>query len=289
MLLVSGSTGFIGSHLLKSDNFTFLSWRRNGDIYSGDVLVSDEDFTENVKAVIALGGLAHGRFSHDEYQAALETLDRLLEKSRCLQVKRFIYISSCVVFDHDCGKAIFARDTKTSRIDSAATYKLKSEERVRIFCSTHSIEYVIIRSSLVYGSGVKGNFAQLIGLVKKGWPLPFGLINNRRSFIAVDNLIDLILTCVEHQDAANEVFLASDGCDLSTTELLKKIAYNMNSASKLIPVPASILYFILTILGKKYIAEKLFESFQLDISKTQKILGWAPPISVEEGLRRCLE
>jgi nucleoside-diphosphate-sugar epimerase len=149
------------------------------------------------------------------------------------------------------------------------------------------MEVVIIRPPLVYGPGVKGNFASMIKLVEKGLPLPLGAIHNKRSLVALDNLVDLIITCIEHPAAANQVFLASDGEDLSTTELLQGVGKAMGKPSRLVPVPAGLLMFGATLLGKKAMAQRLLGSLQVDISKARNLLGWQPPLSVEEGLKRC--
>ena len=149
------------------------------------------------------------------------------------------------------------------------------------------MEVVIIRPPLVYGPGVKGNFASMIKLVEKGLPLPLGAIHNKRSLVALDNLVDLIITCIDHHAAANQTFLVSDGEDLSTTELLRGVAEAIGKPSRLIPVPASLLQFGATLLGKKAVAKRLLGSLQVDISHTQECLNWTPPLTVKQGLQRC--
>lgn len=123
--------------------------------------------------------------------------------------------------------------------------------------------------------------------VEKGVPLPFGAIHNQRSLVAVDNLVDLIITCIDHPAAANQVFLAGDGQDLSTTELLQGVARAMDKTARLIPVPSSLLMLGATLLGKKAVAQRLLGSLQVDIAKARNLLGWEPPVPVEEGLKRC--
>jgi len=124
-------------------------------------------------------------------------------------------------------------------------------------------------------------------VVKKGFPLPLGAVHNKRSLVALDNLVDLIITCIDHPAAANQVFLAGDGEDLSTTEFLRGVAKAVGVLSRLIPVPAAVLMFGASLLGKKEMAQRLLGSLQVDISKARDLLGWTPPLSVEEGLRRC--
>ena len=148
---------------------------------------------------------------------------------------------------------------------------------------------VIIRPPLVYGPNVKGNFAKLGALVAIGVPLPLAMVRNQRSFVAIDNLVDLIITCINHSKAANQIFLASDGQDLSTPELLNGMAKAMGRDIKLFPLPLSLLSLGAAMIGKKDEANRLLGSLHLDISKTRDVLGWSPLIDAEEGLRRCFD
>jgi len=123
--------------------------------------------------------------------------------------------------------------------------------------------------------------------VGRGIPLPLGAIHNKRSLVALDNLVDFILTCMQHPAAANETFLVSDGEDLSTTDLIRRLARAMGRPACLIPVPASVLLAGAIMLGRRDMAQRLLASLQVDISKARQLLGWVPPISVDEGLRRA--
>ena len=151
------------------------------------------------------------------------------------------------------------------------------------------MEVVIIRPPLVYGPGVKANFLSMMSRVNSGVPLPLGTIHNKRSLVALDNLVDLIVTCIGHPAAANQTFLAGDGEDLSTTELLYRIGKALGKPVRLIPFPVSLLIFAAPLLGKKAVIQRLCGTLQVDISKTRKLLGWEPPISVDEGLRRAVK
>ena len=151
------------------------------------------------------------------------------------------------------------------------------------------MEIVIIRPPLVYGPGVKANFLRMMRWVNSGFPLPLGAIHNKRSLVALDNLVDLIVTCIEHPAAANQTFLASDGEDLSTTELLQRMGTALGKPARLIPVPAGLLTRAALLMGKKELIQRLCGSFQVDISKTRELLGWNPPVSIEEGLRKTAE
>jgi len=146
------------------------------------------------------------------------------------------------------------------------------------------LEVVIIRPPLVFGPGAPGNFNKLLLTVHRGIPLPLGAIHNRRSLVSLDNLIDLIMTCLDHPAAANQIFLVSDGEDLSTTTLLRSTAAALGRPAHLIPVPVPVLRMTAGLLGKADIAQQLCGSLQVDISKTQDLLGWAPPVSVDDAL-----
>jgi nucleoside-diphosphate-sugar epimerase len=150
------------------------------------------------------------------------------------------------------------------------------------------MEVVIIRPPLVYGANAPGNFGKLTRLVAKGLPFPLGSINNLRSFVGIDNLVDLIITCLEHPAAANETFLVSDGEDLSTPDLIRRMARAMNHPARLLPVPVWALQAGASLLGKGDAVQRLCGNLQVDISKARSLLGWVPPVSVDEGLRRAV-
>jgi nucleoside-diphosphate-sugar epimerase len=214
----------------------------------------------------------------------------LARQAAAAGVKRFIFISSIKVNGEQTplGQPFTADDTPAPE-DAYGISKWEAEQGLQQLATETGMEVVIIRPPLVYGPGVKGNFASMIKLVAKGLPFPLGAIHNQRSLVAVDNLVDLIITCIDHPVAANQVFLAGDGQDLSTTELLRGVAKAMGKPARLIPVPSSLLMLGATLLGKKAVAQRLLGSLQVDIAKARNLLGWEPPVSVEEGLERCFE
>lgn len=204
-------------------------------------------------------------------------------------VRRFVFISSIKVN----GEATIAGGSFNSSDipapeDPYAISKLEAEQELMKLAGETGLEVVIIRPPLVYGPGVKGNFASLIKLMGKGFPLPLGAIHNKRSLVGIDNLVDLIIRCIDHPAAANQIFLAGDGEDLSTAELLRSLAEALGRPARLIPVPVGLLSFGATLLGKQEVARRLLGSLQVDISKAREVLGWEPPVSVKEGLRRCV-
>jgi len=201
-------------------------------------------------------------------------------------VKRFIFISSIGVNGRTTALPFNERDQPSPQ-DPYAQSKWEAEQGLWEVERGTDMEVVIIRPPLVYGPNAPGNFGSLVRWVRKGVPLPLGAIHNKRSLVALDNLVDLIITCIDHPAAANQVFLAGDGQDVSTTELLRGVGRAMGKPARLIPVPAGMLMFGAGLLGKKAVAQRLLGSLQVDISKARNLLGWEPPLSVEEGLRRC--
>jgi nucleoside-diphosphate-sugar epimerase len=146
---------------------------------------------------------------------------------------------------------------------------------------------VIIRPPLVYGPGAKGNFATLLQVVQRGWPLPLGAVRNRRSLVALHNLVHFIILCTTHPQASNQIFMVSDGHDLSTAELVQGLARAARVTPRLLPIPMWVLKGAAALLGKSDTAQRLCGNLQVDISKARRLLGWVPPISVDEGLRRA--
>lgn len=204
-------------------------------------------------------------------------------------VRRFIFVSSVKVNgEHSVAGRPFTAYDKPSPEDPYGVSKAEAEQALLQVAAETGMEIVVVRPPLVYGPGVKANFASLLRWLGRGWPLPLGAVkDNRRSFVALDNLADLLLTCVDHPAAANETFLVSDGEDLSTTALLHRIGQAMGKPARLLPVPPALLQWVAAALGKADVAQRLLGNLQVDITHTRETLGWTPPISVDEGLRRA--
>lgn len=215
---------------------------------------------------------------------------RLARQAVKAGVRRFVFVSSIKVNGEQTTEGVpFTAEQLPAPEDAYGISKLEAEQALQALAEETGMEVVIIRPPIVYGPGVKGNFATMIKLVHKGLPLPLGAVHNKRSLVALDNLVDLIITCIDHPGAANQVFLAGDGKDLSTTELLRGIGNAMGKPARLIPVPPGLLMFGAGLLGKKDVAQRVLGSLQVDISNARNLLGWEPPLSVEEGLRRCFD
>ena len=200
-------------------------------------------------------------------------------------VRRFIFISSIKVNGEGTTEGTaYTGDDIPAPVDPYGISKMEAEQGLRKLSAETGMEVVIIRPVLVYGPGVKANFLSMMRWLDKGIPLPFGAIYNDRSLVALDNLVDLVVTCINHPAAANQAFLVSDGEDLSTTALLRKMAKALHRPARLIPVPSWILEGGAALLGKRALCQRLCGSLQVDITKTRTLLGWTPPVSVDEAL-----
>lgn len=205
-------------------------------------------------------------------------------------VKRFVYLSSIKVNGESTSKnKPFTEIDIPNPHDAYAISKHEAEQGLLLIAKQTGMKVVIIRPPLVYGPGVKANFASLGNILKHSLPLPLGAIDNKRSFIYIGNLVNFIVKCVEHPAAANQLFLVSDGQDLSITDLLKACGKALNKKVWLLPVPQLLIEKVATLLGKKNLAQRLCGNLQVDISKAQRLMDWAPPISVRDGLKATFE
>ncbi|MDA8730267.1 SDR family oxidoreductase [Alphaproteobacteria bacterium] len=306
-LLLTGANGFLGSRLAVTLNAkpyvrltaavrrsVQLSAMNVVEVQSLDANTDWSDAVTEQQVVIHTAARAHIMKNEAadplvEYRRVnVDGTLNLARQAVDAGVTRFIFISSIKVNGEQttCGGVYKAEDLPVPE-DAYGISKYEAEQGLLQIAANTGLEVVIIRPPLVYGPGVKGNFFSMMRVVKKGFPLPLGAVHNKRSLVALDNLVDLIITCIDHPAAANQVFLAGDGEDLSTTELLRGVAKAAGVLSRLIPVPAAVLMFGASLLGKKEMAQRLLGSLQVDISKARDLLGWTPPLSVEEGLRRC--
>jgi nucleoside-diphosphate-sugar epimerase len=202
-------------------------------------------------------------------------------------VKRFVFISSIKVNGESTpvGRPFTAHDVPAPQ-DPYGISKHEAEQALRLLGSETDMEIVIIRPPLVYGPGVKANFLSLLKWLERGVVLPLGAIRNQRSMVAIGNLVDFIETCLEHPAAAGQTFLVSDGDDLSTPRLLRRLASALGKKARLLPVPSKLLLICAAAAGKRAVAQRVCESLQVDISKNREMLGWVPPIDVDTAMRR---
>lgn len=304
-VLVTGGTGFVGRAVLAALARTGVSARaavRRAPAKALDVetvVVGElsshtkwDQALQGVTTIIHLAARAHvtrheGNNALSLYRAVNADATRVLAAQACRAgVRRFVFVSSIKVNGEETTLgAPFKADDAPAPIDAYGISKREAEDELRKLASETGIEVVVIRPPLVYGPGVKANFHSMMRWLNTGIPLPLGAVPNKRSLVALDNLVDLLVTCTSHPAAANQTFLASDGEDLSTTELLSRTGLAMGKPARLIPMPVSMLTTGAILLGRTEIARRLCGSLQVDISKTRELLGWVPPVSVDEALR----
>lgn len=301
-IFITGTSGFIGSALVKylqTKDVRLIAPLRTHNcslpaevqtVLVGDVAnlpkalecINDLDTIIHIAAKAHVSGVPLTEFIKVNTNATLELARCAAAKS----VKRFIFLSSIGV--NGIGNNIpFCEADNPAPSEDYAVSKFEAEIGLREIASVTGMEVVIIRPPLVYGANAPGNFGKLAELAKKNLPLPFGAIHNKRSLVALDNLIDLIVTCVDHPKAANKTFLVSDDQDVSTTELLQMMTRAVGKKPRLLPVPVSWLKVVGKLIGKQAVIDRLCGNLQVDITHTKETLGWKPPISVEEGIRRC--
>lgn len=202
--------------------------------------------------------------------------------------KRFVFISSIGV-NGNINSAPFTEEDIPCPVGAYALSKWEAEQGLWRLTEEFGMEVVIIRPPLIYGVNAPGNFRRLVSWVNRGVPLPLGDVRNKRTLVGLDNLVDLIIVCMGHPAAANQLFLAGDGSDVSTSELLKGIAKAFGKPSRLFSLPEKLLCVIAKLLGKAATAKQVLGSLQVDIQKSRQMLNWEPPLSVGEGLKRCCE
>lgn len=212
---------------------------------------------------------------------------RLAQRAAESGVKRFIFISSIKVNGESTlpGKP-FKSDDHPNPLDPYGVSKYEAEEALKQLGRDTGMEVVIIRPPLVYGPGVKANFLSMLRWLNKGIPLPLGAIRNQRSLVAIGNLVSLIVTCIDHPAAANQTFLACDGEDLSTTQLLRRLSKALGKPARLLPLPEWLLKLAASTVGKQAVAQRICGSLQVDINKNRELLGWIPPINMDKAMRQ---
>ncbi len=311
MILVTGATGFVGRSLVSrltqqyrvriSTRGTSFEYGQSGvEVAAGKRLLPDEDWSTTlagVSAVVHCAARVH--VMHEGVGDSLAKYRRvnvagtlnLARQAAAAGVARFVFLSSIKVNgDKTEAGAPFTADQKPEPCDAYGVSKMEAEIALRELAESTGMEVVIIRPPLVYGPGVKANFLCMMRWVARSGLLPFGAVtSNRRSFVAVDNLVDLLATCIDHPAAANQTFVVSDGEALSTAALLTRLGAALGRPARLIPIPVGWLKLGAALAGRSAVAQRLCGSLEVDIGKTRELLGWTPPLSVDEGLRRTAE
>ena len=306
-VLVTGANGFVGHALLvRAASEKSMLWRgsvrRNAANLPGVEIVQVGDLNhatdwsaalKGVDAVVHLAARVH--VMRDDGLQSLAAFrevnvvatERLARAAVVHGVKRIVYVSSIKVNGEGThlGRPYTADDVPAP-VDPYGKSKYEAEQVLHNLASETGLGVVVIRPVLVYGPAVKGNFLSLMGWLRRGIPLPFGSISNLRSLVALDNLVDLILTCLTHPKAPGETFLVSDDEDISTSALLRRTAAALGSSARLIPVPMQLLQTGARLLGKDQLADRLCGSLQVDIRKTRELLGWVPKVTMDTALKQ---
>lgn len=306
-VLVTGVSGFVGAALYKSlssnNSFNVTGVIRPSSLLSGsgtkfkyinDIgpLSNWKDLLVDIDIVVHLAGKAHAineldNTNAEEYiRVNTEGTINLARQAAAAGVSRFIFVSSIKVNgDRTSNNEAFSFKSNTKPVGSYAISKNKAEIALRDIIKETEMEVTIVRPALVYGPGVKGNLQTLIHLLNIGMPMPFASITaNRRSLICIDNLVELLTLTLHHPKAANQTFLASDGNDISTYDLIKILRDTIQSRSVVIAIPLFLLKFLGNLFRVEERLNKLLDSIEVDISQTQAILNWTPSRSTEEGL-----
>lgn len=298
-LLITGATGFVGSALIERVNSSYDTLalvRTHNNVLSPNIQqfvannIFEVDFPDNIDVIIHLAGRAHilnektidplSEFRKVNVEGTLQLARQALDK----KVKRFIFMSSIGVNGSVTSQQPFTEDALPQPHADYAVSKLEAEQELKKLFAGSDTELVIIRPPLVYAAHAPGNFARLLKLVATNLPLPFAGTKNRRSFVALENLVDFIQICIEHPNAANQTFLVADQSHISTRELVQYLKQGMGKPARFIYLPQPLMKLGAACVGKSKLYEQLFESLEVDTTKAQKLLGWTAPLTTQQAM-----
>jgi nucleoside-diphosphate-sugar epimerase len=308
-LLITGANGFVGRALisklaLETNHFVRASVRKKTIQFPSQIKVvenidasSNTNWTDALRDIDVVIHLLARVHIMDEKAADplrefrninVDATTALAKEAARQGTKRFVFLSSVKVNGESTFDRPFTETNLAHPEDAYAISKWEAEEALRQIAKETGMEVVIIRSPLVYGPNVKANFLKMMQYVKRGIPLPLGSIQNKRSLIGIDNLVDFITITIFHPKASNQTFLISDDEDISTTDLLRRIGECMKKPARLIPIHPKILSFLFKIIGRQDFGDRLLGSLEVDITKAKKLLAWSPPLTLNEGLKAAI-
>jgi len=300
-VMVTGANGFVGKSVCNSLSAgidvelikTVRTVQYSGEMEVGNICENTnwQELLKGVDVIIHTAARAH--IMNDSAQDPLAEFRRvnvegtlnLARQAVETGVKRFIFISSIKVNGEGESNRVYRFDDSANPEDDYGHSKWEAEQGLKALCSESSMELVVIRPPLIYGQGVKGNLALLAKAVDKGLPLPLGLIKNQRDMLSLNNLIDLIKTCIKHPAAAGQVFLCCDNEPVSTPQLIKLIANGRGKRARLWKVPLIMLKLFACLTGRKAMFKRLSSDFRIDSQHTMNTLDWTPPFSVAQSMR----
>ncbi|HYD74813.1 NAD-dependent epimerase/dehydratase family protein [Ramlibacter sp.] len=299
-IVVTGASGFVGSALVRRlqelGRPVLAVSRRAGAPLTGvraSTLASYEDAAaldaacDGAAGVVHLAALAHRSGSPQEFAGSVRAGQALAHAAVRARVPRFVLVSSVGVLGNHTDSGPFTEASPARPVEPYALSKLRTEDAVAAATAGTATGLVIVRPPLVYGPQAPGNFGRLVELVRRGLPLPVARVRNARTFIGIDNLLDLLVLCLDHPAASGELFLAGDAEDLSTPQLARCIGEGLGRPAWLPGIAPPLLLAAATLLGRRRLAESLCASLQVDASKARRVLGWTPAIPAEEGVRRA--